>query len=120
MKIEIEISAEKDWIETSQDVFPADGELCVLIPKYGDKLPGLAQFCQSEKINGKEKKVFLCLDELFYFLGETLRQGYEIQPTYLSFSDTAYWKPLDLPEKIDRNAKEIIFYWFGENEENDN
>ncbi len=114
MQITVEIPTQGEWFEMSEDVLPADGELCVIIQRYSDRFPKIVLFHKDDCIGD----CFLCVDELFKASEEGVDVRYDSDPTpSLWPSIVSHWKPLNLPEEIDRNIKEIIAYWFEEDEE---
>lgn len=120
MQITVEIPTQGEWFEMSEDVLPADGELCVIIHRYSDRFPKIVQFRKADWIYGKKNgDYFLCVDELFEASGEgvDVRNDSDLPTSFCPPSVVSHWKPLNLPEKIDRNIKEIIAYWFEEEED---
>ena len=119
MQITVEIPTHDEWIEQSSGVLPKDGEICVIVHGYGNKTPEIVQFRKADELYDGIHDYFLCIDELFYYAerGVDIKNDSDIEPSFCSLGVVRYWKPLDLPKDIDRNIKEIIAYWFEEDEE---
>ena len=106
-KVEIEIPDDR-WFRGEWDFRPQDKQLCVVIPKWCDGLPMIAQY-RRKSVDGVD---------CFHILG-TMSLISRFQPSdikYQAISHIRFWKPLWLPEDVEERVLAEIEKWFEEDE----
>lgn len=107
-KVEIEIPDDR-WFSGEYEIRPQDKQLCVVIPKWCDGLPMIAQY-RRKSVDGVG---------CFHILG-TMSLISRFQPSdikYQAISHIRFWKPLGLPADVNEMVLTEIEKWF---EEDDN
>ena len=102
-KVEIEIPDDK-WIHVSSGIIPKDKQLCVVIPKWRDGLPMIAQY-RRKSVDGVD---------CFHILG-TMSLISRFQPSdikYQAISHIRFWKPLGLPADVEERVLAEVEKWF--------
>lgn len=115
MKITVDIPTQDDWFKLTDEVMPEDGTLCVIIPLYGSRAPEIVQYRKPDWIfGGGDTDYFLCVGELFRYAAEggDVKNDSELNPGCYMPRFVSHWKPLNLPEQIDRKLKNTIAGWF--------
>ena len=91
-KVEIEIP-DDSWFRGEWEIRPQDKQLCVVIPKWCDGLPMIAQY--------RRKSVDRV--DCFHILG-TMSLISRFQPSdikYQAINHIHFWKPLELPTNVE-------------------
>lgn len=109
-KIEIEIP-DDEWFIADKKVTPKDKQLCLIIYRYGDKVPGIVQYRKSDWLN-RGNDYFLCVDEKWYLDSVGVTKIGEWNPTFANWNTIDRWKPLILPEDVNERILRDIEGWF--------
>lgn len=102
-KVEIEIPDDR-WFRGEWDFRPQDKQLCVVIPKWCDGLPMIAQY-RRKSVDGVD---------CFHIL-ETMSLISRFQPSdikYQAISHIRFWKPLWLPADVEERVLAEVEKWF--------
>ena len=113
MKLEVEIKEENGWISSWQEeIKPKDKELCIIITEYGGRIPEIVQYRKTDHICDYEDGYFLNVAEAWRLIGygDEKLEGYE--PGFYHHNVVHAWKPLALPENINKELLEQIESWF--------
>ena len=104
-KVEIEISDDR-WFRGEWEISPQDKQLCVVITKWGDGVPMIAQY-RHKSVDGVD---------CFHILG-TMSLISRFQPSDIkdqAISHIRFWKPLGLPTDVNERVLAKIEEWFEE------
>lgn len=104
-KVEIEIPDGR-WFPGEYEIRPQDKQLCVVIPKWCDGLPMIAQY-RRKSVDGVD---------CFHILG-TMSLISRFQPSdikYQAISHIRFWKPLGLPADVEERVLAEVEKWFEE------
>ena len=106
-KVEIKIPDDR-WFRGEWRVRPRDKQLCIVIPRWCDGMPMIAQY--------RYKSV----DKLdcFHILGTMFHISY-FRPSdikYQAMSHIRFWKPLGLPADVEERILAEVEKWFEEDE----
>ena len=110
-KVEIEIPDDR-WFSGEWQVRPQDRQLCVVIHKYGGQAPWIYQYRKSDWIHPKND-YFLDVSEKWNL--DSLGID-EWEPSFLEWWGVDRWKPLGLPEDVNKRILADIEKWFEEDE----
>lgn len=102
------------WISAESDVKPEYGSLCVLIERYGNRVPEIYQFREADWMY-KESDYFLDVSEKWRL--DNYGCGDEWNPGFMTFGLIDWWKPLGLPAEVNQRLLKQIESWFEEDEE---
>lgn len=92
------------WFSGNSDIRPQDKQLCVVIPKWCDGLPMIAQY-RHKSVDGVD---------CFHILG-TMSLISRFQPSdiqYQAISHIRFWKPLWFPADVNKLILAEIEKWF--------
>lgn len=97
------------WFQPRRNVFPADKQLCVVIHKYGNQVPGIYQFRKADWLYSKSD-YFLDVAEKWELDDDECQE--EWNPSFATFDIIRCWKPLGLPADDNERLLSEIEKWF--------
>lgn len=101
------------WFQNGCNVKPQDKMLCVIMHRYGDRTPSIAQYRKSDYLY-KDSDYFLDISEQWEL--DSIGCGDEWEPGFYSRETVDYWKPLALPDEDNERIINKIDKLFEEDE----
>jgi hypothetical protein len=107
-KLTVEIPESAGWFAGDGPVKPQNLDYCIILDRYGDKTPTIAQWIEAENY-------WVDMSEAFLLNNNGNLDDWE--PGFYTPNVVEIWKPLGLPPDVDAQLKKTVRLWFEEVEE---